>query len=143
MSIMAIEDEKETKELAEICYRRTLGNPFFVMQFMAMLENEALVSYNQAKWAWNVDEIERHTKHTMDVVSLLQARMRKLPEDAQLLLQYAACLGTSFSFSTIVSFPDRLPTAHRLPDHLCIVPMLKRATRIGYHMAATWCRWCW
>eukprot|EP00980_Cylindrotheca_fusiformis_P027445 scaffold20461_cov117-Cylindrotheca_fusiformis.AAC.8 len=36
-----------------------------------------------------------------NVVDLLQARMRKLPANVQLLLQYAACLGSSFSASTL------------------------------------------
>eukprot|EP00980_Cylindrotheca_fusiformis_P025755 scaffold14559_cov137-Cylindrotheca_fusiformis.AAC.1 len=38
---------------------------------------------------------------TDNVVDLLQARMRKMPANVQLLLQYAACLGSSFSGSTL------------------------------------------
>jgi len=138
MSIMAIEDEKETEELAETCYRRTLGNPFFVMQFMAMLENEGLVSYDESKWVWNVDEIERRTKNTKDVFALLQARMRKLPEDAQLLLQYAACLDTTFSLSTIVSDVNLWPSiviVFLFSNCSCTFPLS------GYYLEGTWPSW--
>eukprot|EP00980_Cylindrotheca_fusiformis_P025736 scaffold14558_cov137-Cylindrotheca_fusiformis.AAC.1 len=38
---------------------------------------------------------------TDNVVDLLQARMRKMPAKVQLLLQYAACLGSSFSACTL------------------------------------------
>lgn len=103
MSMMSIDDKEETQELAEICYRRTVGNPFFIQQFMTMLENDGLVKYDDdaRKWTWNLDQIERQTKYTYTVVELLQGRMKKLPQDVQLLLQYAACLGTSFTLSTI------------------------------------------
>ena len=32
-SKLSINDENETLELAQLCYKRTLGNPFFVLQF--------------------------------------------------------------------------------------------------------------
>ncbi|KAL3927739.1 MAG: hypothetical protein SGBAC_012957, partial [Bacillariaceae sp.] len=106
MSIMSIDDESETKELADLCYRRTFGNPFFVLQFMSMLEYEGLITYTEddgatIKWSWKLDEIELRTKFTSNVVELLQGRMRKMSEELQLLMQYAACLGTSFTKSTI------------------------------------------
>ncbi|KAL3937797.1 MAG: hypothetical protein SGBAC_007162 [Bacillariaceae sp.] len=89
MSMMSIECQSVTRDLAEICYKKTFGNPFFVMQFMTMLENEALLKYNPSsmEWTFNVDEIEKATKFTSNVVELLQARMKKMPETVQLLLQ--------------------------------------------------------
>ncbi|CAJ1932398.1 unnamed protein product [Cylindrotheca closterium] len=92
-----------TQDLAAICYRRTVGNPFFVTQFMIILQNEALLTYNPSsiKWEFNVDEAEKATKFTSNVVDLLRARMKKMPAKVQLLLQYAACIGTCFSQKTI------------------------------------------
>ena len=34
MSMMSIDDPELTKDLAELCYKRTLGNPFFLIEFM-------------------------------------------------------------------------------------------------------------
>mmetsp|Transcript_3745 Transcript_3745/g.8583 ORF Transcript_3745/g.8583 Transcript_3745/m.8583 type:complete len:385 (+) Transcript_3745:156-1310(+) len=41
MSMMSIDDEEKTQELAEACYKRTLGNPFFLIEFMKMLQSES------------------------------------------------------------------------------------------------------
>jgi predicted ATPase len=103
MALLSIDDEESTKGLAGICFRRTLGNPFFVIEFVAMLVEEGLIAFNLGllKWVWDQEEVENETMSTSNVVDLLQARMKKLPKDIQLLLQYAACLGSSFKFSTL------------------------------------------
>ena len=103
MAMMSIENETETQELAKICFKRTLDNPFFVLQFMSVLECEALLTYDESstKWSCDVDQIKQIMNFISDVVELIQGRMKKLSEDVELLLQYAACLGTYFSLSTI------------------------------------------
>jgi len=103
MSMMSIDDEEKTQELAEACYKRTLGNPFFLIEFMKMLQSEKLLEFHLGlmKWVFDVSKIEDATMSTANVVDLLQTRMRKLSNDMQILLQYAACLGSSFSPSTL------------------------------------------
>eukprot|EP00980_Cylindrotheca_fusiformis_P004127 scaffold895_cov137-Cylindrotheca_fusiformis.AAC.1 len=70
---------------------------------MQMLHDVGLISYNLGllKWIWDEDEIADSTMSADNVVDLLQVRMRKMPASVQLLLQYAACLGSSFSTSTL------------------------------------------
>eukprot|EP00980_Cylindrotheca_fusiformis_P026080 scaffold15311_cov136-Cylindrotheca_fusiformis.AAC.2 len=103
MAMMSIDDEERTRGLAELCYKRTGGNPFFLIEFMVMLQDEGLISYNIGllKWIWDEETIADATMSTDNVVDLLQTRMRKMPGNVQLLLQYAACLGSSFSTSTL------------------------------------------
>ncbi|CAJ1961239.1 unnamed protein product [Cylindrotheca closterium] len=103
MSLMGIDDESKTRDLAEVCYKRTLGNPFFLIEFMRMLDAEDLIEFNlgSLKWVWDVAKIENATMSTDNAVDLLKSRMRKLPYDVQLLLQYAACLGSSFSVAIL------------------------------------------
>lgn len=103
MSLLDIDDESETLELAELCFRRTFGNPFFVIEFMTMLEEEELITFplGVLEWRWDIKEIEERTMSTANVADLLHSRMRKLPEKAQLLLQYAACLGTPFRMDAL------------------------------------------
>lgn len=103
MMSMADDDEEKTRELTNICFKRTLGNPFFLIEFVNMLHAEGLLKFNLCtmKWAWDVKSIENATMSTANVVDLLHKRMRRLPEQIQLLLQYAACLGSSFSLSTL------------------------------------------
>eukprot|EP00980_Cylindrotheca_fusiformis_P027454 scaffold20461_cov117-Cylindrotheca_fusiformis.AAC.17 len=103
MAMMSIDDEERTRGLSEVCFKRTAGNPFFLIEFMIMLLEENLISYNLGllKWIWDEERIAEETMSTDNVVDLLQARMRKMPANVQLLLQYAACLGSSFSASTL------------------------------------------
>eukprot|EP00980_Cylindrotheca_fusiformis_P016430 scaffold4897_cov129-Cylindrotheca_fusiformis.AAC.7 len=103
MAMMSIDDEERTRGLAEVCFKRTAGNPFFLIEFMQMLQDEGLISYNLGllKWIWDEDRIDNATMSADNVVDLLQARMRKMPSNVQLLLQYAACLGSSFSTLTL------------------------------------------
>eukprot|EP00980_Cylindrotheca_fusiformis_P031803 scaffold27003_cov113-Cylindrotheca_fusiformis.AAC.1 len=103
MAMMSIDDAEETQGLAAICYKRTLGNPFFLTEFMKALQEEGLVSYDlfSLKWIWDEKKIADSTMSAANVVELLQARIRKLPESVQLMLKYAACLGSSFSIATL------------------------------------------
>jgi predicted ATPase len=86
-------DGDRIRGLAGICLKRTLGCPYFLIEFRTMLEEEELLTFNLGllKWVWDEDVIEEETMSTDIVVDLLQARMKKLPDDVQLLLQYAAC----------------------------------------------------
>eukprot|EP00980_Cylindrotheca_fusiformis_P021843 scaffold8677_cov106-Cylindrotheca_fusiformis.AAC.2 len=103
MALMSIDDEERTRGLAEVCFKRTDGDPFFLIEFMQMLHDVGLISYNLGllKWIWDEDRIADATMSADNVVDLLQVRMRKMPANVQLLLQYAACLGSSFSASTL------------------------------------------
>ncbi|KAL3941298.1 MAG: hypothetical protein SGBAC_004321 [Bacillariaceae sp.] len=98
MSLLAMDDEEATRGLANVCFKRTLGNPNFVVQFITMLEEEALISFSLGllKWVWEDRLIEDETMSTENVVDLLQFRMKKLSPDLRLLMQYAACLGSTF-----------------------------------------------
>eukprot|EP00980_Cylindrotheca_fusiformis_P013392 scaffold3410_cov141-Cylindrotheca_fusiformis.AAC.35 len=103
MAMMSIDDEERTWGLAEVCFKRTAGNPFFLIEFMKLFQDEGLISYNLGllKWVWDEDRIDDATMSADNVVDLLQARMRKMPANVQLLLQYAACLGSSFDTHTL------------------------------------------
>ncbi|KAL3941297.1 MAG: hypothetical protein SGBAC_004320 [Bacillariaceae sp.] len=104
MSMMSMDaDPALTKDLAELCYKRTLGNPFFLIEFMKMLHREELVSFNIGlmKWTWDVCKIEAATLSTANVADVVRNRMATLSQDIRRLLQYAACLGPTFRVTTL------------------------------------------
>ncbi|CAJ1941079.1 unnamed protein product [Cylindrotheca closterium] len=103
MALLGMDDKDATRGLAKTCFKRTLGNPNFVVQFIAMLEEEQLISFNLGllKWVWDDKAIEDGTMSTENVVDLLQLRMKKLSSDLRLLIQYAACLGSTFDPSVL------------------------------------------
>lgn len=103
MRLLSIDDKDSTLSLAELCLKRTLGNPYFVIEYLKMLKDEGLLDFSIGllQWKWDSKEIENTTFSTDNVADLLKSRMGKLSGDEQLLLQYAACLGSSFSMDTV------------------------------------------
>ncbi|KAL3938434.1 MAG: hypothetical protein SGBAC_006652 [Bacillariaceae sp.] len=97
------EDSNGTKDLAELCLKRTHGNPFFVIEFLKMLHTERLLVYDSSteRWDWTLKTIEDSTMSTANVVVLLQERMAKMDKQVQIILQYAAYLGSSFKVATL------------------------------------------
>ncbi|KAL3942928.1 MAG: hypothetical protein SGBAC_002956 [Bacillariaceae sp.] len=92
-----------TLDLATLCLKRTLGNPFFVLEFLKMLHHEGLLQRDadSHSWTWDVAEIDGATMSTANVVTMLHNQMIQLPQQVQALLQCAAYLGSTFAESTI------------------------------------------
>ncbi|KAL3928249.1 MAG: hypothetical protein SGBAC_012733, partial [Bacillariaceae sp.] len=93
------QNEEKILQLASLCVRRTLGNPFFTFEFLKMLQAEQLLTHDaiSGKWDWETSRIESVTMSTANVVFLLQDRMRKLEDNVQRFMQCAACLGSTFT----------------------------------------------
>ncbi|KAL3934179.1 MAG: hypothetical protein SGBAC_010045 [Bacillariaceae sp.] len=120
--LLSIRNGYETRRLTEMCLQRTLGNPFFIMEFMTMLVQENLITFHDRlqKWGWDDDVIESETISTDTVVNLMYLRMKRLPADVQLALQCAACLGSSFNLTTLNHIWTKLGVADgdSAPEHI-------------------------
>ena len=101
--VLSCKDEARSTKLAEVCHKRTLGNPFFLLQFLSMLGQKNLLKMTRItkSWAWNLDEIEANTSASDNVVDLLKARMTDLPSKLSEMLRVAACLGATFEQGTL------------------------------------------
>ncbi|MBD2060468.1 PAS domain S-box protein [Oculatella sp. FACHB-28] len=88
--------------LAELIQQKTLGNPFFVEQFLKALYTEELIQLDVERriWRWNLAQIEAQS-FTDNVVELMLGKLRQLPETVQQILQLAACIGGNFSLNTL------------------------------------------
>ena len=99
-------DAERARPLAVLVFRKTLGNPFFVAQFLHTLYREQLVvfqlggDHQRSRWVWDVAQIEA-VGITDNVVDLLVDRLRQLPEATQQALRHAACIGNVFSLETL------------------------------------------
>ena len=102
MDLTSIDDESQTLGLAKICHDKTLGNVFFAIYFLSMLNEHRLLTYNFGlmKWTWDEQTIYESTKSTTNVVDIMKSRMEySLPgrgDDYKRLLEIAACLGATF-----------------------------------------------
>jgi histidine kinase len=102
-SSFCITDSDETRELSELVYQRSHGNPYFVMQFVEMLYHEGLLSFSgdnetptQQQWSFDVDKIRRETMLSDTLSNVLQKKIQRLPVDLQETLKAASVLGFNF-----------------------------------------------
>lgn len=95
------EPERATP-LALLIHEKTTGNPFFAIQFISALAEEALVTFDHmdARWSWDLNRI--HAKgYTDNVVDLMVGKLNRLPVETQKALQQLACLGNSAEFALL------------------------------------------
>ena len=79
---------------AQLVHEKTGGNPFFAIQFMFSLAEEAMLAFDHdaARWSWDLDRI--HAKgYTDNVVDLMLGKLTRLLAATQTALQQMACLG--------------------------------------------------
>ncbi|HTB66623.1 MAG TPA: AAA family ATPase [Steroidobacteraceae bacterium] len=100
--------------LARLVYDKTLGNPFFAIQFLTALAEEGLLRFTAdegsggADWIWDLPRI-RAKGYTDNVVDLMVAKLQRLPEATQERLKQLACLGNVAEIGTLV-------LVHGLPE---------------------------
>lgn len=95
-------EKEEVRPLAERCLEKTRGNPFFLNQFLETLHLENLLVFDRENrhWVWDLFGIEG-LGMTDNVIDLMVARLGKLPEETQEILQLAACIGAAFDLEVL------------------------------------------
>jgi len=91
------------RPLADLVFEKTDGNPFFAIQFLTALKEEALLAFDPgtAQWIWDLPRI-RAKGFTDNVVDLMAAKLSRLPPLTQKTLAQFACLGNSAETATLV-----------------------------------------
>jgi predicted ATPase/signal transduction histidine kinase/CheY-like chemotaxis protein len=105
------------RPLAQLVFEKTLGNPFFAIQFLAALSEEGLLRFavdadtetGAGAWIWDLPRI-RAKGYTDNVVELMIGKLRRLPEATQERLKQLACLGNVADIGT-------LALVHGLSEH--------------------------
>ena len=103
----ALQSSENTKELSRLVYEKTLGNAFFLVQFLEMLEKKELLSFDlqQSHWVWELAELNK-LSITRNVVDLMVDKIKQLPAPSQKALKYAACLGNRFHLTELANILD-------------------------------------
>jgi predicted ATPase len=88
--------------LAHLIHGKTGGNPFFAIQFISALAEEALFTFQRSeeRWSWDLDRI-RAKGYTDNVVDLMLGKLSRLPVHTQKTLKELACLGNSAEITTL------------------------------------------
>ena len=93
---------EHSKPLASLCFEKTLGNPFFLNQFIHSLHRDGLIEFSVEKGIWQWEELKiRQADMTDNVVDLMIGRIRGLSENARHLLSFAACIGNQFDLNIL------------------------------------------
>jgi predicted ATPase/signal transduction histidine kinase len=84
----------QARPLAALVLRKTAGNPLFITRFLRLLHHAGLLAFDleRGTWTWDLERLEE-VEATENVVALMIATIRRLPERAQQALKVAACLG--------------------------------------------------
>jgi PAS domain S-box-containing protein len=95
-------DSGRVQPLANLVFEKTGGNPFFAIQFLGALAEEALLTFNadKATWGWDLPRI-RAKGFTDNVADLMATKLRRLPPTTQRILGRLACLGNAADTLTL------------------------------------------
>ena len=95
-------EPRQVDPLAQIAFEKTRGNPFFTMQFISALADEALLAYDPqaATWRWHIDRIKARSVGD-NVVDLMIERLSRLPAASLQALKQMACLGNSTAIARV------------------------------------------
>ena len=95
-------DPQRGTSLGQLIHEKTAGNPFFAVQFIHVLVEEGLISFDRpdARWRWDLDAI-RLKDYTDNVVDLMVSKLNRLPAATQRAIQHLACIGNSAEASTL------------------------------------------
>ncbi len=99
-------EEARAKELAEILFEKTKGNPFFVNETFKNLYDKDLIGYLEGKWKWDIEKI-RDIKMSENVIDLMVEKVRELSANQIELLKLAACVGDSFQLTTFFELTNQ------------------------------------
>ena len=91
-----LSDRATTARLGELVHLKTGGNPFFIRQFLATLEENGLLRFDRTTGAWSCDIARaRALDFTDNVVDMMIEKLRRLPTATVAALGTLACLGSS------------------------------------------------
>jgi PAS domain S-box-containing protein len=95
-------ERESITSLAQLVHEKTAGNPFFAIQFVYALAEEALLTFDHGdrRWAWDLRRINAKG-YTDNVADLLLRKLNRLPIGTQKALQELACLGNSAEIATL------------------------------------------
>lgn len=98
----------DLRELSEIIYQKTNGNPYFMEQFLKQLHRNRMLFMKYGRWMWEIDRIRNETDVSDNVAVLVTQRIQNLSQTAQQVLQFAAFLGYRFDVAVLRLLTEEL-----------------------------------
>ena len=91
-------------ELAQLVEQKTLGNPFFMTQFVNRLHIQKLLNFSikEKSWQWDIKKII-NADITDNVVEFMIDKLKTLPEKTLEILKQASCIGNKFNIKPLAA----------------------------------------
>ena len=89
--------------LAKQLHALTKGNPLFVKEAFRTFQREQIFYFHEKEWHLDLDQINQDFLNA-ELLLFIENRMKFLEDHTRELLQYLACFGTEFEFSSLVKF---------------------------------------
>ncbi|MNB83204.1 Serine/threonine-protein kinase PknB [compost metagenome] len=88
--------------LAEVIYKRTKGNSFFVSELLKELYRSGYLTFDelQGNWSWQLEQILSLPVNE-NIVEFLMMKLINLPQEARSMLMLCAAAGSRFDFSLL------------------------------------------
>ncbi|MCR9144486.1 MAG: AAA family ATPase [bacterium] len=97
------------RRLAGLVHERTLGNPFFVRQFLFEIYESKFLSYNHEVGEWRYDlEAIGGMPVTHNAAEFMARKIERLSYSATKALEVAACLGSEFEWGILSGVLDEI-----------------------------------
>ena len=95
-------EHARARPLARLVHDKTLGNPFFAIQFLTALAEEGMLAFeaDAAAWTWDLARI-RAKGYTDNVVDLMVGKLKRLSDTTQERFKQLACLGNAADVGTL------------------------------------------
>ncbi|MBE9164247.1 MULTISPECIES: ATP-binding sensor histidine kinase [Microcoleaceae] len=96
-------EARRIKSFSELLFTKTQGNPFFLTQLLKVLDSQQLLTYDTfiGIWQWDIEQIQTIGIADCNIVELIAKNIQKLPASTQKLLNFAACIGSTFNLSIL------------------------------------------
>jgi PAS domain S-box-containing protein len=97
-------EPEQVTSLAQLVHGKSAGNPFFAIQFITALAEEALLSFDHGAgtWSWDVARIQAKG-YTDNVADLMVGKLNRLPIETQKALREFACLGNTADMAALTA----------------------------------------
>jgi len=94
--------EEQARELAEICDKKTHGNPFFINKLLTNFHQNGLISFDlvRGRWTWDIEKLNLASipENIADIIAL---RIKDFSDETQNVLKLASCIGSRFDLEML------------------------------------------
>ncbi|WP_170311486.1 helix-turn-helix transcriptional regulator [Vallitalea okinawensis] len=107
--------------LTEVIYKKTLGNPFYIMQLLQLMleKNYIILTKKEGCWQWK-SQLINNIQTDIGVVKFLINKLNRIPKKPKELIKFLSCLGNSFDLDTLLMI-SQLGDKNEVTDDLDIL----------------------